>query len=101
MLTKENFKDTWARPKFNEKYESTRHERMPLDGRAAAKMESASKIEMNIVDESAKDLDTEMDEAQDGKKSGNLRSWEPLRLPAFSFQRDGIGVVKRHRREKK
>ena len=82
MLTRENFKDTWARPKEDGKNAPV--ENMVVDG---ATNEDSTEIKMEGIVEGK------------GTKSDNARTWTPLKMPIFRFQHRGIGAIKGGKRQ--
>jgi hypothetical protein len=95
MLTRENFMDVWVKPKMEG--ENASQQKMAADPSPAEQMQDS-------VDEEMKGIST--DEANvttgDGGKSAvrnvESRTFKPMKLPVFAFQKHGIGVAKRKRR---
>ena len=101
MLTRENFKDTWARPKPDEKKKAgkTDGDEMSVDippkNKSWKKNEDTHDTEMGGVVESAVDERTTVIEkkAEEGR-NGKSKSETWRKMPVFAFQRRGIGAVK-------
>jgi len=102
MLTRENFKDTWARPKPEEKGK-TEGEAMGVDmspeSRRRTKHQEDHDTEMGntpvagIVEDSVDDRTMEI-EGKEETRNGRLQSRASLKMPVFAFQRRGIGAAK-------
>jgi hypothetical protein len=106
MLTKENFNNTWARPKI----EKSRQENVAIDRPAKTRtVETKTVEEYMAVDRPATVTTTDGDDVemesietppeQDILKKGagdikNPRSWTSIKMPIFAFQKHGIGSIK-------
>ena len=106
MLTRENFNDTWARPKM----EKSRQENVAIDRPEKTRMvEKKTMEEYMVVDQpttvttkGSGDVEMESVETppeEDVLKNGaglvkNPRSWTSAKMPIFAFQRHGIGSIK-------
>lgn len=106
MLTKENFNNTWARPKM----EKSRQENVAIDRPAKSRTVETKIVEEDMVVDRPTTVttthggDVEMESIenppeQDILKKGagdikNPRSWTSIKLPIFAFQKHGIGSIK-------
>jgi hypothetical protein len=105
MLTRENFKDTWARPKPEDKRKAGKAdgEEMSVD---VPPMNSSSKhnedshdAEMGGVVENSVDEGTMEVEKGEGRNR-KVKSDMARKMPVFAFQRRGIGAVKSKQKPK-
>ena len=99
MLTRENFKDTWGRPKPEDKKKSGKEigEEMsvdvaPLNG--SRKKEDVRDAEMGGVVENSVDNGTMEVEKKGDVRNSKSKSEISRKMPVFAFQRRGIGAVK-------
>lgn len=104
MLTKEIFKNTWARPKIdNRKSKAKGEEKMIVDveegndEKQLTEMEMESVIKIPPLEEKVKKVASK----SNGIHNNNMRTWTPLKLPIFGFQYHGIGAVKGKRQHYK
>jgi hypothetical protein len=98
MLTRENFKDTWARPKPEDKRKSGKAdgEEMSVD---VPPMNSGSKHNEDNDAEMGGVVDNSLDERTMEIEKGEVRNQKSKsdmtrKMPVFAFQRRGIGAVK-------
>ena len=106
MLTRENFSNTWARPKMENSGQGTMAIDRPEKTRT---VEKKTVEEYMVVDQpttvTTKDSgDVRMEGVEtpaekDVLKNGaghikNPRSWASIKMPIFAFQRHGIGSIK-------
>ena len=101
MLTRENFKDTWARPKPEDKTragkadgEDMNVDVLPMNS-SSKQNEDSQDAEMggvmeNSVDEGTMDVEKKKGEGRDRKSKSDMAR----KMPVFAFQRRGIGAVK-------
>ena len=100
MLTRENFKDTWARPKPEDKKvgrkggENEMSIDMPPKKRETKPSEGVPDAEMADVEEKSMNV-SPMEVEKAGVRKVKLKSWPSKNMPIFPFQRYGIGAVKR------
>jgi hypothetical protein len=94
MLTRENFRDTWARPRADKRKANSRPEDMVIDQNNTEIKEDTPGMELEI--EGAKETPSEdvvTDATVDMNGKENKRPWQKRKMPIFTFQRNGIGVV--------
>ena len=98
MLTRENFKDTWARPKPEEKKMGVKGngEEMAVD---VPPIKGSTRELGNISDhengEAAKSsVEEGTMEAQKDSSNAKSKDWPSKSLQVFAFQRHGIGAIK-------
>jgi len=86
MLTRENFKDTWARPKpGDDSHKSAWQEKMAVDTPpSTSKQPEPTKGMDRVLRPEAERM------AEDGVVQGEMMK-VPCRMPVFKFQRQGIG----------
>jgi hypothetical protein len=97
MLTRENFKDTWARTKPEEKKKGVgktdgdemRVDMPPMNG-SLKQNEDRHDTGMGGVDETTTAVEKTAEEGRNGKSKLETR----MKMPIFAFQRRGIGAVK-------
>jgi len=94
MLTKENFKNTWAKPKTEKRTKPAGDKMVVETIRESETTGAAGEIKMEGMVEETKDEDLVHENVRDTTKSWNPRLWQPKQMPIFAFQRHGIGVVK-------
>ena len=123
MLTRENFKNTWARPKEEKKTQQenmvvdrpttkaksktgvSQGDEMAIDDRPALKVNKKiwnEQVEKTVVEQhrdttmEGVETPSEEDVMKDGKMIGRLnneRSWMAIKMPIFAFQRHGIRAI--------
>ena len=123
MLTRENFKNTWARPKEEKKTQQenmvvdrpttkaksktgvSQGDEMAIDDRPALKVNKKiwnEQVEKTVVEQhrdttmEGVETPSEEDVMKDGKMIGRLnneRSWMAIKMPIFAFQRHEIGAI--------
>jgi hypothetical protein len=106
MLTRENFKDTWARPKPEDKKKAGKAngEEMsvdvpPMKGRSKHN-EYSHDAEMGGVVENSVDEGTMEVEKKGEGMNRKVKSDMARKMPVFAFQRRGIGAVKSKQKPK-
>jgi len=92
MLTREKFMDAWARPK-----EDVTPSAMVVD---KPTKNSTDALMEEVIESVAKDVAMEDDTRSTMKHVGG-RSFKPMKMPTFAFQRQGIGLKKRHKTKPK
>jgi hypothetical protein len=101
MLTRENFKNTWGRPKMDSKSASVPkdEEKMVVD--TTATTENVAEMAMEGVVKTPLEQDTKKDDNKNNESYGNTRIRIPRKMPIFGFQHRGIGAVKSKRQDQK
>jgi hypothetical protein len=84
MLTRENFKDTWARPKPDDTQRSPWQEKMALDPPLKSSKSTNGGMEAVMREDNSGDRKVEDVVVE-------KRIKVPCRMPVFKFQRHGIG----------
>jgi hypothetical protein len=93
MLTRENFKDTWARPKPEDKKKVGKADGEEMSVDVPPKYNEDNDAEMGGVVENSVDEGTM--EVETGKaRNRKVKSDMARKMPVFAFQRRGIGAVK-------
>jgi len=103
MLTRENFNNTWARPKM-EKSQGTMVIDRPEKTRTVEKNMECMVVDRPTTVTIKESGDMEIESVgtpaeQDVPKNGaghvkNPHSWTSVKMPTFAFQRHGIGSIK-------
>jgi hypothetical protein len=101
MLTRENFKDTWARPKLEDNKrregEGMDVDVSPVKGSNMKHRENhdaeMGDAQMTDMVEGSVDERTMEVERKEEIRNGNLKSQTSMKMPIFKFQRHGIGAV--------
>ena len=94
MLTKENFKDKWARPKLHGKDKSARDGNTVTDAPEPTTAGDTMETDMDVMDDSVEDTEITQDEGPRGGIHCMTHSTRPKKIPIYGFQHRGIGVVK-------
>ena len=94
MLTRENFKNTWGRPKTDSKSASVSkdEEKMVVD--TTFPRTNVVEMEMEGVVKTPLERDNKKDDSKTNENYGNTRTKIPRKMPVFGFQHRGIGAVK-------